>query len=205
MEEEQRAARFGWAAAALAVVTIIVAALVLTGWWLDIPILRSLRPDWPAMKPGAALGLLFSAVPLLLLRAENSSARRSDQAGRLLAALALLLGALVLVDRLFYELPGIRTFLLGPTTGAGSKDLPIQVSLATALGLCLMGLGLLLLDVKAAWGLWPAQLLASFLLIIGMTGVLGYVYSPAGLQHVFFFASQPLHSALCILLMGVAL
>src|SRR5258708_4618704 len=74
--ETQRVAVLLRLAAAAAVVTALMAALVLVGWAFNDDPLESLVPGVTTMKPLTALGLLLAAAALWLLRNEAAAAWR---------------------------------------------------------------------------------------------------------------------------------
>src|SRR5213593_3309711 len=54
-------------AAAAGLAVALLGCLVLGGWVFDVPVLKSLRPDWATMKANTATGLLFAGVAVWLL------------------------------------------------------------------------------------------------------------------------------------------
>ena len=102
-----------------AVAGIAVALLgctVLAAWFFDLPVLKSLDPDWATMKPNTALSFLLAGLALWLLSpAEPAPARHL--AGRLgavvVAAIALLTIAAYAFD---YDLGIDQLLFVDPTT-----------------------------------------------------------------------------------------
>src|SRR5215208_1287717 len=77
-----------------------IGLVVLTGWVMDISVLRSILPGLPAVRFNTALTFLFLSSSLWLLRDEEAGLRKR-QAGQTLAGLALLLSLLTLNEYLF--------------------------------------------------------------------------------------------------------
>ena len=89
--------RTGLLAQACSLGVIGIAALVLLGWTLDVPVLMRLGLGVNPMASNTAIGLLAAGGSLYLLL---PPARPHAAAARGLASLALLLGSLTLLERL---------------------------------------------------------------------------------------------------------
>ncbi|WNG61690.1 PAS domain-containing sensor histidine kinase [Archangium gephyra] len=146
---------------------ILVGAVVLVGGWgFGIEGLTVLVPGLPAMVPSTAAGLILTGTALGLLCPVTPSPFRRG-AGRVCAALASLLGALVLADYVFHgEWVGGLFVWLTPTSRLPSPQ--------TALCFLLLGLALLLLDVETRRGRRPAQYLALTVALLAWTALIGY-------------------------------
>ncbi len=91
---------------AAAIITIVVALLVLIGWIFNIPVLKSILPQWPAMKFNAAICLLLSGITLYLLNKPSVSLTEKKVA-QLFASFILIIGLLTLSQYLFGYNAGI--------------------------------------------------------------------------------------------------
>ena len=81
--------------------TVIGASLmILSGWLLNIPLLKSFLPGLPAMRFNTALSLLLLGASLWLLKNEETSLAKK-RLGLALAGLALLLNLLTLGQYVF--------------------------------------------------------------------------------------------------------
>ena len=108
------------AASAAAVVAGIV---VLAGWALDIPVLKSILPGWVSMKPNTALAFILIGLALQLpeLPAAWLGAQLPIHLGRLARGcrwLTGLLGLLTLAEYLFNWNPGFDQWLFPEPAGA---------------------------------------------------------------------------------------
>ena len=159
--------------AALGVVAI--GALVITGWWLDIHWWRSLFPGLTPINPGGTALTILLAGAALWLRTGQVDRRRL---GLALAAVAVLLA----LTRLGGSLadwdggPDRLLFRAELDQHAERTGQPNRMAPTTALPLLLVGLALLLLDVRPRRGLWPAEVLALTAGGIALLSILGCVY-----------------------------
>jgi len=96
-------------AASLIVVGIGLA--VLSGWLLNIPLLKSFLPSLPAMRFNTALSLFLLGSSLRLLKNEETSLVKK-RLGQALAGLVLLLNLLTLSEYLFGWNLGIDEFFV---------------------------------------------------------------------------------------------
>jgi signal transduction histidine kinase len=150
--------------------SVLVGAVVLVGGWvLGVEALTVLVPGLPAMVPATAAGLILTGTSLGLLCPTTPSPLRRG-AGRVCAALASLLGALVLADYVLRRgwLDGLFSWLAPTRTGS------LNPSPQTALCLLLLGLALVLLDVETRRGRRPAQYLALPVALLSWTALIGY-------------------------------
>ncbi len=69
---------------AASAIVILVSCLVLAGWILDIPTLKSVLPSWVTMKANTALAFIVSGVSLWLL-GKKGAAQRRRRIGQVLA------------------------------------------------------------------------------------------------------------------------
>ena len=102
---------------------VLVGAVVLTGWALDLAPLKSVLPGWVTMKPNTAGAFILTGLALLL-----SSAFRLPpwcaRLAQLCALLAGLIGLLSLAEYIFGWHPGFDQWLFPEPAGAvGTSDL----------------------------------------------------------------------------------
>jgi signal transduction histidine kinase len=137
------------AAGALA---LVVGALVLVGWALDINVLKSVLPEWVSMKPNTALAFLLCGSGMLLSRRRSTpnadeSAAAPDlstpwsRAGRLGTLLAGLIGLLSLCEYAFGWNPGFDQWLFPEPPGAVATSHPGRMAPDTALCFVLFAAG----------------------------------------------------------------
>ncbi len=183
----------------------LVGAVVLIGWLFDIPVLQSIRPDWPSMKANTALGLLLSGVALWQLRDQPSTgwALRLSQA---CASLAALLGLLTLAQYVFSWNLGIDNLLVADSLHAISPIHPGRMGANSASAMLLGNAALLLLagagDRSAR--LPAAGMLSIFTLLLGLYAAGGYVIGDSAAYDWGQLTTMALHTSLAFLLLGAA-
>ena len=176
-----------------------LAFLVLTGWALDVPLLKSMRLPVP-MNPATAVAFAFAAASLGLSQPGAGAGRRC--AARLLASAVLLTAALRVVEFLWPAWHiGVDTVLFRDKLN-GNRIAP-----QTALNFLLLGLGLLLPD----WSPWRRQRLASYLAAaaaaVSLVAVTGYAYAILAFYGIANYNPMALNTAFGFLALaaGVAL
>jgi hypothetical protein len=68
--------------AASVVTAVVVGIVVLIGWWLDIPALKSIFPGLVSMKANTAFAFLLVGMSLFFLRTKETGRARSQSAKR---------------------------------------------------------------------------------------------------------------------------
>jgi len=168
--------------------------IVLLGWVLDVDGLKSVLPGLPTMKANTALCFLLIGLALLLRHRRKArlacSASLCTLVGLTLAEYAA--GWDLRLDQfLFQDAPDPHTFYPGRMT-------PV-----TALSFAMSGVSLLLFAVPR--GRWLQQALALATGLVGLTGVLGYLYDVKQLYQFAGVASMALHTAAGFVVLSVGL
>ncbi|MBI2517229.1 MAG: PAS domain S-box protein [Opitutae bacterium] len=181
-----------------------IALAVLMGWWLDIPLFKSLMPGWAAMKPNTALALLLSAASLLpMSQATEPMLGRWRWWVRVTAGLAALIGGLTFMQHVARIDLGIDQLLVREVIDS-TATAPGRMSPMAAVAFLVLGIALSLLTcgmrAVCAWLAQLAALLAAFGAFIAVTG---YLYGRATLGLAPFFTSTALHTALALLTLSV--
>lgn len=172
-----------------------VGCAVLVGWFLNVPVLKSVLPGLPAMVPNTAAAFVLASLGLW--------ARQPGRWGKRRAAAAVacgltvgVLGALTLAEYAFDRDLGVDRLLLRGAHTADSSDLPGRMSPHTSLSFLLSGAALLAASPASRRGVRLSQLLAVLVGLVSLLAVVGYTYSIA-----FFYSISPqtgmaLHTAL---------
>jgi diguanylate cyclase (GGDEF)-like protein len=173
-----------------------VGFLILAGGWaLGIEALKSALPGLVTMKANTAFCFIAEGAGLALA----VKGGRSAVFGKAMAAVALMLGAVTVAE---YALPwnaGIDQLLFADPAASAYPGRP---ALATAVGIALLGAGVLCVNRPRARLLKSAAGVAAML--IAWAAINGYVFGVEGLQAVPLYRSVAIHSATVMLLLGFA-
>src|SRR5687768_6272009 len=121
---------------------MVMAAVVVVGWVLDVRILKGFLPGLISMKINAALGLLLAGCGVLLAsRPERAPAR----AALACAAAVFALGSLTGLEHSTGVDLGIDQALVRDTRDDGNPGVPGRMAPTTAFNFMLVGLSLLCL------------------------------------------------------------
>ena len=191
-------------AAGTVITVILVAVLVLVGWWLDVAALRSVGPGLVAMNPATALAFMLAGVSLWLQRHE-----KVPLAGRRfalwLAALVVVAGLLRLVGYALRLDLGVDSWLFRSRLEALAPGPPNRMAPNTAAAFVLLGSALFLLDARSLRGQRWARGLALAVLLVSLLALSGYAYGTRSLYGVGPFIPMALNTALCFGFLAVGL
>lgn len=192
-------ARFVRASGALAIVGGLG---VLAGWGFDIEAAKSLVPGLATMKPITALCfVLCGAVLALAIDPVQPPRRARVRLATGLAALVALAGAASLAEDFLGLEPVLDRLVFAESTRAEAGLAPGRMAVATALGFVLLG-GALAPGAR----LPPAlrEFLVVPVLMIGLLGVLGYLYGVEAFYKIAGFSTVALPTALLLVVVGLA-
>ncbi|MFZ3019398.1 MAG: PAS domain S-box protein [Gallionella sp.] len=182
-----------------------IGALVLFGWLQDIPQLKSISPQWVAMKANTALGFALGGLALWLKAGEPARFRSFRLAfERLLAGIVVLIGALSLFEYLSGIDLGIDQLLFHEPAGAIGTLAPGRMSPASALCFMLLG-SALLIEGKTARGGQLVSVLTILTALPALASVLIYLYDTDNVYGLGYFLQLAMHTALAFLLLAAGL
>ena len=155
----------------------VFGVVVMTGWALGVPALKTIFPGQVAVKANTAICFVLIGFALWLSRAEDlhrSGWRRGTSA--VLAAFVSLVGLISFLEYWYGWNPGIDQllFIPGPDDVPGSVRPGLMSPLAAA-GFGLLGLAVILLGIRKRWSTALQQLLAGAVAIICLFGILDFV------------------------------
>ena len=131
-------------------------ALVLLGWGLRFPLLTTFHPAFISMKANTAAGFVLAGLALWLLQSQRAESRAARYAAWAGAALVAGLGVLTLAEYAGGWNLGIDQLLVREPAGALRTVVPGRMAPNTAFSFVLIGLGLLLLEVRTRGGPRPS-------------------------------------------------
>ncbi len=184
-----------------AIITIVVALLALIGWVFNIPVFKSILPQWPAMKFNAAICLLLSGITLYLLNKPSLSLTEKKVA-HLFAFIILFAGLLTLSQYLFGYNAGIDELFWKDDSAAATAH-PGRFPLIAALNFTMIGFIFLILPHK------KFHLIVQITILLMIPGLiqtfLNYSFGTNILQFIPLSTNVAFHSAILfsLLVMGV--
>jgi signal transduction histidine kinase len=176
-----------------------IGMLTLVGWRFDIAALTRIFPDWAAMGPVTAFGILLGGGTLMLQQVLPST-RCARAASRGPALVLSVLALLVLIHNIPESNPVFSGFASPEQIAATGIHYTAHV---TALSLLLLGAALSLLTLPIPGALALAQILALVVLAPGTLAVLGYLYGIETLYALNLFNGFALHTALAFVMLAV--
>ncbi|MGI4795700.1 MAG: PAS domain S-box protein [Janthinobacterium lividum] len=191
----------------------LIGAIALSGWVLDMTVLKTVLPGLTTMKANTALGIIATACGLLLLpeAARRGAAPWRELGAALCGALALLLGALTLAEYAVHISLGLDELLFADP-GTTSPPYPGRMAPVTAGVLACTGMAILLLaraarmpDQTGLYSAWTGHALAVVPAGAGYLGFAGYVYDVPGLYSFGPYSTVALNTSAAFLLLAPAI
>ena len=161
----------GWLARLAASTTVLAGALVLWGWNADDEYLKSfMHLSWVATHPLVAMQFILAGAALLLLQAEPLS-RWRRYAGVVLGATVVLIAVLKLIGYQYNWERGVDTYLFYFKLGVS------RMSPNAAFSFLLIGLGLVLMDVRMRGHAYLSQICVLATTAIGLLSMSSYFHN----------------------------
>ncbi len=178
--------------------TALLGLLVLVGWALDIPALKSVVQGAVQMKANTALALVLAGVALIIANA--AAAPAMDGLARAMALTVFTLGLATLGKYVFGWQLGIDELLFRDTANAYNA-IPGRMSPYSAAAFSAIGLALALLQKPQ---MRPVVWLLSVLVaLLGVVSVLGYAWNASELITDSFLPPVALHTGAAFVLLGI--
>jgi PAS domain S-box-containing protein len=175
-------------------VAAAMGVLVLAGWWLDVPALKSVLPGHLSMKANTALAFVLVGAALALLSAPPVTPRRA-RAGLGLALLVVLIGGLTLCEFLFGWELGIDELLFSDDPDAAATLIQGRMAPSTAVCFVLLGLALMGIEWEPRPAFRPAEILALGAGILSLISVAEYAFDQPILYGFSQHTRMALHTA----------
>jgi hypothetical protein len=190
---------FSYIASALVTLTGIVVVL---GWMLDIPALRSLVPGVAAMTPATAISFVLAGASLGMLQMASQDTRRKlavHRAAMAAAAVVTAIGGLSVLGYVFGRHVGVDQLPFVARLHGG------RIGPSTGLNLMLVGVALLLLYVETRGGHRPAQVVVLPAAVATLLVLIGYAYDAHALYGGVSTVPLPLGAALAFAVLSVGI
>ena len=190
-------------------VGILVAGLgvsVLVGWYLAIPVLKSVLPGWVSMKPNTATGFLLCGMALALLSGERV-AQPVRRLAMVLTFAVIALGAVTLGEYLLGWDLGIDQWLFRDVGGIVKVFYPGRMAPTTALCFVFAGAAFLVAAQPISLRLRLPFLAAvgAAVTVIGVLALTGYITEASLGYRMWNYAGVAVHTAVGFVLLGSGL
>lgn len=160
----------------LTMLSLIFPLLGIAGWILKIPLLTQVFTNLPAMQPNTAIGLILSAITILLFRNENRFSKRFFIAS-VLASVVLLFGLMTLSEYIFGRNLKIDQLFIRDTDFT-QQPFPGRPAPQTSASFFLLGLGLLSLNLRFL-SVYVGQVCALLIGANALIAATGYIFGVA--------------------------
>ena len=183
---------------------VALGLLVLAGWVLAVSFLKGPFPGLVQMKANTAIGLLALGIALLLTTSRPSPTRR--RAARLLASLAIVIGALTLGEYLLGRNLGLDQLMFRDVSVVHTVH-PGRPALQTAITFISLGWALLLLLLQTGTTKTrPVSALTGSSFVLALSAVIGDAFGVPGLDGAPRITPIALLTAVALLLLcaGIA-
>ena len=191
-------------ARAAAEATAFLGVVVLIGWALDLPLLRSGMPGSLSVKANSALAFLAAG-----LSARTLASRRSGPRARLLAKIAgaavASVGFFTLVEYIASINLGIDQLLVREPPGATGTTYPGRMAPNSALAFLFIGVALVVHELETEAGTRPAQLLALAAALVPLQAIIGFAYGVEPMAGLAANTRVPFYAGIGFLLLVTSL
>ncbi len=178
-----------------AVLIILISSTVITGWFFNVEILKSVIPGAVSMKFNTAIAMILSGIAILLY--SNS---RSNTFAKIASATVFTIGILTLSQYAFNTNLGIDQLFFKEASSTASAIFPGRMALAASLIFSIIGLALLLIQYKK---------ISDWLMMVPFVGAylstVGYLFSNTTLFQLANFqtTAMSIPTSICFLLFAV--
>lgn len=188
-----------------------IGALVLVGWTLDAPLLKSVVAGFVTMKANAALAFVLAGAALASVAGAGKGSEEEGPRGpgtiRIVAgasaAAAAGIGLLTLAEYLLGWSPGIDTLLWHDPPGAPGTTHPGRMSPSAALGFVLSGCSLLILNRRREPSV--SQALGAAALLVALVGAIEYVFGVGSMIELAGASRISLHAVVGFSVLGAGI
>ena len=183
------------------IVSCIAGIMVLTGWILDFPFLKSLHPDYISMKANTAISFILLGGALLIARNGRFSLFKKII---VISAISIVLFVSIIsvFEYLFSWNSGIDELLFKDIPANGVTIYPGRPAFNTCICFILIAISLIFSTVKEMKLVYLSQLFALISILLSIIPVMGYVYKADELMTFVFYTNMALHTAITLLIVS---
>lgn len=186
-------------------ITFFVGVVVLVSWAFDIGSIKNAFPSTDGMKANTAACFVLLGASLYILLAEEVRNRKLSIIGFACAGLVSLVAILTLIEYLLSRDLGIDQLLVEDRTALAASFPPGRMSLGTGMNFLMLGVSLILLGARKAFGLMQDLVLIA--LLYSMLTLVGYLYGASSMYKILPHVAIALHTTatFIVLSLGVLL
>lgn len=189
----------------LALIVLVVGMMVMTGWYLDIPILKSILPQWISMKFSTALCFFVSG--LILFFMAQFHAGKKNYANLFFPVLSftiLLFMTSMLLGVLFNIQLGLKNLFV-QDTNALKNTVPGMPSVGTMIAFTMVALLGFCYTLKLKQVVFITWIFGMIIVVAGLCAILGYLLAVPLLCYAVPGFSSPMafHTAILFTLLGL--
>lgn len=141
----------GRAAAWLGWIGAVIGAIIVVGWWLDRPLLKSFLPGQVEAKANTGICFLLFGVALALKSRRNGGGQLRIVVGNTLATLAAAIGLVTVMEYVLHWNAGLDQLFFVESEHAVATVNPGRMAVPSALNFLFLGLALALSRRRLAW------------------------------------------------------
>jgi PAS domain S-box-containing protein len=187
-----------------AILVVFIGALSLLGWVFDIQTLKHFIPYGIAIKANTAVALLLAGLSLCFFLTDRPRLWKR-RIGQACASLVLALGGLSLSEHIFGWNLRIDQILFREAPDALATGSPGRVGPPASLCFILIGAALLLLHGKVKKYSRLPHVLATAVVLVAATGLLGYAYGVESLYGIATYTAIAFHTALALAILAIGI
>ncbi|MFA7418273.1 MAG: histidine kinase dimerization/phospho-acceptor domain-containing protein, partial [Melioribacteraceae bacterium] len=172
-------------------IVIVIGIAVLIGWMLDVPVLRSLYPDFEAMKPSSAISFILSGLCLWYLNYPKEK-KNKILVWRLCALAIIIISGFTFIQDAFDLKLGIDPVFIKEQTKGLLTDSSVRMAPATSVNFLFLGLSFLLFSRVSVS---TTRIIVSMIVPISIFAFLNYLSNsqsllyPENFRPITFFSS----------------
>ena len=185
----------------LSVCIFLGGLVVLIGWILDIPVLKSISPNFVAMKANTAICFILIGLSLWFSQTKKQDNRTARIIARLCAVAVFMIAFLTFWEYMLGKNFGIDQLLFNEPATAILTSSPGRMAFNTSIIFMTIGVSLFMLGFENTFFPWPAQLLVIPAGAISLLSFVGYWYDANPLYiGVKFSTAMALHTCVLFLM-----
>lgn len=186
------------------IVILVVGCLVLIGWALDIPMLKSPSPGFSTIKSNVGLCFILIGISLWFLQTKRTD-KWMRRIAQVCAVVVALIGFLTLIEYLLNINLFIDQMLFKEPAGAIYTSSPNRMAFTAALNLFMAGIALILLDRETTRSIKLSQILACLLGSISLLALIGFLYGVSALYYISQYTGIAVYAAITLFLIDVGI